>query len=318
MSTVQSKRDAVFDMLEGRQPTGYVPAGFFLHFGSQYHTGSAAIEKHKEFFSFTGMDIVKIQFELPWPQFSPAKPADWSSVPVIGDEFFEPQLEVVRGLVKALKSEAPVLLTLYSPFMIAAKLAAPGVLNRHLEEDRTQAAKGIEIVTDTLMRFMNSAISAGLDGFYHSTQGGESKRFSDPSIFIDAVKPYDLAYMNLAKEKCALNILHICDYHKSEYGEYESAEAFLDYPGHIVNSSLIFNGRRTTPTELSRLFGRPFMGGVERIGTIATGTEDQARAAARNALDERSERFMLAADCTVPGDTPWENLRAAIDEAHRG
>jgi hypothetical protein len=28
------------------------------------------------------------------------------------------------------------------------------------------------------------------------------------------------------------------------------------------------------------------------------------------------DRFILAADCTVPGDTPWENLRAAIEEAH--
>jgi hypothetical protein len=25
---------------------------------------------------------------------------------------------------------------------------------------------------------------------------------------------------------------------------------------------------------------------------------------------------VLAADCTVPSDTPWENLRAAVDAAH--
>ena len=26
---------------------------------------------------------------------------------------------------------------------------------------------------------------------------------------------------------------------------------------------------------------------------------------------------VLAADCTVPGETPWENLRVAIEEAHQ-
>jgi uroporphyrinogen decarboxylase len=122
--------------------------------------------------------------------------------------------------------------------------------------------------------------------------------------------------MNLAKDRCGCNILHICDYHKDEFGEYESPDAFLDYPGHIVNSSLVFNGKKMTATELSKLFGRPFMGGIERVGAIATGTEADAREVARAALHEKSERYMLAADCTVPGDTPWENLRAAIEEAH--
>jgi len=33
---------------------------------------------------------------------------------------------------------------------------------------------------------------------------------------------------------------------------------------------------------------------------------------------EAPECFILAANCTVPGDTPWDNLQAAIDVAHRG
>jgi len=33
-------------------------------------------------------------------------------------------------------------------------------------------------------------------------------------------------------------------------------------------------------------------------------------------LAQAPERFVLAADCTVPGDTPWENLRTAIETAH--
>jgi len=34
-------------------------------------------------------------------------------------------------------------------------------------------------------------------------------------------------------------------------------------------------------------------------------------------LPQAPQRFILAADCTVPGDTPWENLKAAIEAAHK-
>jgi uroporphyrinogen decarboxylase len=33
-------------------------------------------------------------------------------------------------------------------------------------------------------------------------------------------------------------------------------------------------------------------------------------------LEEAPDRFILAADCTVPSETPWENLKTAIAAAH--
>jgi uroporphyrinogen decarboxylase len=59
------------------------------------------------------------------------------------------------------------------------------------------------------------------------------------------------------------------------------------------------------------------MGGIDRKGPLATGSEEDARRVAREVLAEAPDQFILGADCTVPGTTPWENLRAAIDEAHR-
>ena len=56
---------------------------------------------------------------------------------------------------------------------------------------------------------------------------------------------------------------------------------------------------------------------MERLGILAKGSEDEVRAEARRVLAQKPDRFILAADCTVPADTPWANLRAAVDEAHR-
>jgi len=49
---------------------------------------------------------------------------------------------------------------------------------------------------------------------------------------------------------------------------------------------------------------------------IATGTPAEVRKEVEAVLAEAPERFILGADCTVPADTPWENLKAAIETAH--
>jgi len=58
------------------------------------------------------------------------------------------------------------------------------------------------------------------------------------------------------------------------------------------------------------------MGGLERKGVLATGSLEDIRLAAEGVLAAAPERFILAADCTVPSDTPWEHLKTAIDIAH--
>ena len=91
---------------------------------------------------------------------------------------------------------------------------------------------------------------------------------------------------------------------------------FLDYPGQVVNCSLKLGEHNLTAKEVSELFGRPFMGGLERMGVIASGVPTAIRQAVGEVLRQAPERFILAADCTVPGDTPWANLKTAIDMAH--
>jgi uroporphyrinogen decarboxylase len=170
---------------------------------------------------------------------------------------------------------------------------------------------GLEIITEDLLHFVRGCIQHGIDGFYASTQGGESQRFQDPSIFAKYIKPFDLAIWEAITPHCPFNILHVCDY---RYG-YADYSPFINYPGQVVNCSLKLGERELTGQEIARLFGRPFMGGMERLGVLACGAPEEVRRAARSAL-EAHWPAILAADCTVPAETPWDNLKAAIDAAH--
>jgi uroporphyrinogen decarboxylase len=308
-----NKREALLGLLDPNKRQDTIPAAFFLHFDEAYHRGPEAIQKHLEFFRFTGMDFVKIQYEIRFPPIPDIKtPADWAKMPLYKEDFYEPQLKVVEGLVKETKNEALVLITLYSPFMLAGQTTSRDLVTAHIKESPEKMKKGMEIITDSLMRFVKGCIRAGVDGFYHSTQGGETGQFDDEAPFIECIKPYDLTIMEEIDRSCAFNILHVCDYHAG----YDDLTPYLDYPGHVVNCSLKVGSEEMTSKQASELFGRPFMGGLERKGIIATGSEDDVRVAVRGVLADAPDKFILGADCTVPSGTPWENLRTAIETAH--
>ena len=308
-----NKRDLMLGLLDETGDASYVPAAFFLHFGAQYHTGRAAIEKHLEYFKYTGMDFVKIQYEKSFPHIAEiVKPSDWAKMPRYGRDFYEEQLQVIGGLVEAAKKDALVIVTLYSPFMCAGHTTSHAIMTDHLNHDPEPVRRGLEIITDSLMEFVNACIDLGVDGFYHSTQGGEAGHFEHKETFERYIKPYDLLLMEEINRRCPFNILHVCDYALP----YDDFSPFLDYPGHIINCPLSLGDTTLTPTEAARMFKRPFMGGLERKGELATGTPEQIAETVEAILRDAPDRFILGADCTVPSETSWDNLKAAIDTAH--
>lgn len=308
-----NKRERMMQWLSGKTEPGYTPAAFFLHFGDPYKAGSAAAQRHLEFYRQTDMDFLKIQFEQTYErQAFLQKPADWSKLGLRKLDFYEPLLQTVRELVKTSKKDSLILMTLYSPFMCAGHCATSPLLKQHLEENPEAVKKGLEILTESQMLFVRACIKEGIDGFYMSTQGSEAKRFSSPKIFLDYLKPYDLVSMKEIQKACAFNILHVCDY----VAPYANFDAVYDYPGHVINSNIKLTEKEMSAQEISRLFKRPFMGGLDRHGVIAKGTPQQVEAEVKKVLQAAPKQSILAADCTVAGDTDWRRLRQVIDIAH--
>lgn len=308
-----NKRDTILDLIHSPNPPEYVPAAFFMHFDPSAHQGQAAIDQHLDFFRTTGMDFVKMQYEqiVPPPTAPLRSPADWANAPRCDDAFFAPTFAVAEGLAKAVKGEALVVVTIYSPFMWASQYGGIETLIQHMREDPDAVRAGLEIMTENVLTLLRGCKRAGVDGFYISTQGGETFRFGGTDTFTNYIKPTDMAVWQEA-EGCDFTILHVCDY----AGAYGDLTPFLDYPGHVVNSSLKVGDTTLQPAELAQMFGRPFMGGMERLGLIATGSAAEIRQEAAEILAAAPERFILAADCTIPSSTPWANVQAAIETAH--
>ncbi|MBL8173207.1 MAG: hypothetical protein JNK48_00970 [Bryobacterales bacterium] len=309
-----NKRERMLAWLSGKTDPNYTPAAFFLHFGSEFKNGPAAAQKHIEYFRHTGMDFVKIQFEQTYER-QPflQTPADWAKLTLRRLDFYEPLLVTVRELVKSLKKDALILMTLYSPYMCAGHCATSPLLRRHLAENPDAVKRGMEILTESQLMFVRACIQSGVDGFYMSTQGSEAKQLASPDLFAKYVKPYDLVSMREINAVCPFNILHVCDYN----APYSSYDAVRDYPGHIVNCNTRLVGKEISPKEIAAFFSRPYMGGLDRHGVLAKGTPQQVEAEIRRVLKQAPKQFLLGADCTVANDTDWNRLKHAIDVAHR-
>ncbi|MBW1697110.1 MAG: hypothetical protein JRH18_06925 [Deltaproteobacteria bacterium] len=307
-----NKRELVLDVLNKNKKQEYTPAAFFLHFDENCHRGQAAVNKHLEYFRHTGMDFVKIQYENVFPVIAEIKkPDDWAEMPLYKKDFYEDPLHIVDSLVQRIKKEALVIMTLYSPYMCAGHTSR-GKITDHIKEGPEKTKKGMQIITESLMIFVKECIKLGIDGFYHSTQGGESDTFDDPALFKECVKPYDLILMKEIERSCIFNILHICDYN----GSYSDLTPFLDYPGHVVSCGLELRSEKLTGKDVSRMFERPYMGGLDRKGVIVSGSKDQIKKAVEAALQSAPEKFILGADCTIPSEVNWDNIKTAIETAH--
>lgn len=314
--TAQSKRERILQVLDQSRPNEYVPAAFFLHFENKL--GRKAVQDHKDFYRATDMDFVKVFYEIAVPKIDIKTGKDWEKVPVYGEDFFEPQLAVIEDLAREFGNEAFILPTVYSPLALASQTLG---YERHkdfkklVEENPVAFGKAIKNLSLSIENYLRAARRRGADGFYVSSQGGDGN--SIPSkIWNEQVRQWDKHVSEVAAEIGIINILHICDY-GTPFKNAEALYAFADYPASIINVPLNFSdGSTLNLKEAQQRFGRPIFGGLERLGVIANGTVEEGKAAVDKVLENASPNFILGADCTVPGTTDWDKLRAIIDYAH--
>ncbi|MDR1384725.1 MAG: hypothetical protein LBJ67_12905 [Planctomycetaceae bacterium] len=303
-----NKREQLLSVLDQSKPNKYVPAAFFMHFPEKF--GEAAAKRHIDYFRATNMDIVKVQYEIFLPYLNFQKPEDWEKTPVYDTDFFEPVLSVIEYLAKELKREALIIPTVYGTFSLASQTSGRKLLE-HAQENPDAVAKGIKKLTESLLNYAKEAVKRGADGFYYSTQGGDSRNFAESELFDTLIAQSDIAVLNGISDQTLLNILHICDF----AGPYNDISKFRSHPASIINPPYALkDGTRISVKDVQKEFHRPVMGGLNRNGVISGGTFEQIAPEVDTLLRESSPNFILAADCTVRAE--WNVVREVIDYAH--
>jgi uroporphyrinogen decarboxylase len=308
-----NRREKVLAVLDRSKPNAYVPAAFFMHFNDKF--GQGAVKSHIDFFRATNMDFSKIQYETVLPHQPEIKsPKDWDKIKVYGKELFEPQFEVIREIVKELKSEALIISTVYSPLLLAGSVVGYENYIAHAKEDPEAVAKGIARLTENIVYYIRESVKLGVDGFYLSTHGGDKAVFYNTPLFDRLIKPYDEIIFDEATVNSQFNILHIC----SPENTYQELDHLAGYSSSVINPPVILNdGGKTDLKGVEKLFGRPVMSGLDHHGVLIHGNIDEIKKEVDDVFKNNApQNFIFAANCTVPSDTSWETLRAVVDYAH--
>lgn len=234
------------------------------------------------------------------------KSLDWTDLRV---------LEPTRGMLRqvgetvpmvrdGLEDGTPFLLTIPSPLSQAVMLAGVEMVIRHLRTAPDRLRTGLNTLTESTIRLLDSLRRCGLAGVYYSVQLANFNRLSDLE-YREFGRPYDLRVMDMLNREWWLNILHIP-------GDLPMFDSFADYPVQAIN----WNDRdRDSEPDIAAAklrYGGGLCGGLSRHEVLHNATPVEVRSQARNAMDQAgSRRLILSSGEGVLLSTPLSNLKAA-------
>lgn len=312
-----NKKERVLCALQGK-PVDRVPVCFYTHLPIEDNTVPAHIKWVKE----TGMDLVTVGtdgfYALDWDkplktledfkQLRPYKKTDY---------FITEQVDRAKRIAEALRDDAAVYYTLFTPFSfikhtINEGQAAPMKL---WNEDTAAFKQVMDIIEESNYLFMDELHEkAGLDGFFISLQSGEKWRFT-PEEYREHLTPYDKRLIGYANTKFENNIIHLCSWNN----EPNNVEVWRDYDYKALNWGVY------QEENLSLLQGRSYfkpgttvMGGFDRLqrGILYHGTEKEIKDFTKNLIQETGDiGLIISADCSVQEDTPMEHMRWVVEAA---
>ena len=316
-----SKRDFVFAAFDNK-PVERVPVGFWFHFAPEafYSPTKIHIQKnivgHQAYFEDFQPDFLKLMSDGYFLYTNPTvdairTPADLDKVEASHpDDWLDGQVALVKELTGRFGSEVAAFYNIFAPvsyLRFALEYNVTGLTVEQLLEANPEGLTHAlnEIAVDVAELATRVITEGGADGIYLSVknlQGVDQTR----EQYLETIAPSELAVLGAANAVSRYNLLHICGYEGSK----NDLTFYKDYPAKVFNFASVVEG--VSLGEAKKLFGgKAIIGGFgqTRSDVLYTGTREEITAATNRILDEAGTTgIILGADCTIPGDTPYEHL----------
>lgn len=307
-----NRKERVLAVYGGRKPDR-TPMGFWMHFPVETQTGGIAVDTHLEYYKKSRTDICKVMNENLYPcDYRIENAGDWKHIKVQKRDspFVQNQVELVKRVVDAVGGDAPVIATVHG--IVASASHALLSMSRydkigryaqlyHLRTDPEDIHDAYQAIGETLTVLSEECLKAGADGIYYAALGGERDGFTDEE-HAAFIAPLEKELLRQIASPPVFHILHMCK-------PLVNLERFTDYPCDVVNWGVLESGVSLREGHL--LFpDKVIMGGLDDCSpALLSGSFEELEKEVHGIIRENQGfRFILASDCTLPGDLPYERI----------
>lgn len=245
---------------------------------------------------------------------------DWKKIKAINPKEgpLGEHLNAVELIRKNLNGKTPILMTIFSPLMIACFLynlrsdfknlpQTVNAIRQDLSKDPETVHTALAAIAETFANFCRELIKNGIDGIYFATNVASDSFFTEAE-YQDLGRAYDLQVLQ-AVESLPFNVFHLC-------GDKVHLKASVDYPVSAIHWDTLGTGNPGLRNGKSKI-SQAVAGGVNRW-TVSEGTPKDIHRQVQQAIAEtEGKRFLLAPSCAISiNDSPKANIQALRNAVH--
>jgi len=228
-------------------------------------------------------------------------PADWAALRPLDPSrgMLAEQIEALRLVSEGLRGAAPFIATIFSPLSMAKHLAGNETMLSHLRHSPDALHHGLEVMTESILRFIDAARGTGIDGIYYAVQHAAYPLLSRDE-FAAFGRPYDLRVLESTADLWC-NIVHL-------HGKSVMFDMVADYPMAFLN----WHDRDTDINLAEGLSGTAAAanGGVSQWTIHQEGPQGTLTEVADARARTHDRRLLLGTGCVIMTTTPLRNIRA--------
>ena len=230
--------------------------------------------------------------------------ADWAKLKPLdpGQGALGRELEALRLILAGRSDDVPVLHTVFAPLTIARKLAGDRLLG-DLKEHPAAVMAALDVITETVIRYVAAVVQAGADGIFYATQDA-SRDVLDEGQHARFSMPYSWRVLESLNGASIFTVLHLHGRH-----------IYFDRKSTLPVAAVNWHDRLTSPSLGSALkrFKGAVVGGLNESETLLEGPASAVEAQVADAIEQTGGTgVIIAPGCVLPLATPDAHLEAAV------
>jgi uroporphyrinogen decarboxylase len=220
------------------------------------------------------------------------------------------ELKSLSNLLRLVKGEAPVLVTVFSPLTTAQKLSGARLV-QDMKTDPDKVKTALDVITASTIRFALRALELGCAGVYFASQMSTYDSLTEAEYREFGVN-YDLRVLQAIQPFSWFNVMHV-------HGNNIMFNAVKDYPVQGI-SWHVWETAPLVQEFLSSVKTTCIVGGLQRFRITNNLRTELSEEISTMAKLTGKRRLFLAPGCVIRAPFDWDTLsfiRQAITTASR-